>query len=366
MISEQNINEWAERFIKSELSELEMHQLKETLESDSLLELHWNRTIEIMEAFESRNERNAIRNLIQSVAQNPKEWATETEKSGISTQRVIPFRKYLRVSAAAASLVLVSSLVTYMVVNKNSGKVDQHQFMTLRRELDHVKDSQSKIIDSLNKQKANEAAAQQVDEDALYGGTGFAISNDGYIATNYHVVDGANAIYIQTSKGDKKAFIVAREPNADIAILKIEDNNFRFTKNALPYTISDNASNLGQQVFSIGYPKDDIVYNQGYISCQKGYNGDAESYQLEMTANPGQSGSPVFDKSGNVIAVITGKQSNTSGTTYAVHTDALIDLAQSLPKSQHIALPLGTKSGKIERTEQVKKMKDFVFAIKVN
>ncbi len=365
MISEQNINEWAERYQKRALSDQEMLQLKEALENDSLLELHWNRTIEILKTFESQNERTGIRNLIQSVAQNPKEWASE-ETMQEPEPKTISFRKYFRVSAAAAGLVLASSLLTYMVVNKGGSQVDQHQFMTLRRELDHVKDSQSKIIDSLNKQKANETAAQQIDENATYGGTGFAISNDGYIATNYHVVDGANAIYIQTNKGDKKAFIVAREPNADIAILKIEDNDFRFTRTALPYTISDNNSSLGQQVFSIGYPKDDMVYNQGYISCQKGYNGDTQSYQLEMTANPGQSGSPVFDKAGNVIAVITGKQSNTSGTTYAVHTDALIDLAQSLPKSQRIALPLGTKTGKVERTDQVKRMKDYVFAIKVN
>jgi serine protease Do len=365
MISEQNINEWAERYLQHTLTEQEMGQLKEALENDTLLELHWNRTLEIMETFESRKERHAIRNLIQSVAANPNEWASETPESK-NNSPILPFRKYMRVTAAAASLIFCSSLLTYFIANKNNGKVDQHQFTTLRRELEHVKDSQSKIIDSLNKQKANAAMAQQLDENALYGGTGFAISNDGYLATNYHVVEGANAIYVQTSKGDKKAFIVAREPNADIAILKIEDNDFRFSKTALPYSISNSTSNIGQQVFSIGYPKDDIVYNQGYISCQKGFNGDTESYQLEMTANPGQSGSPVFDKAGNVIAVITGKQSNTSGTTYAVQAGELVDLVQSLPKSQHIALPLGTKTGKAERTEQVKKMKDYVFSIKVN
>ena len=269
-------------------------------------------------------------------------------------------------AAAAAGLVLGSGLLTYTLTNRNNGGVNQHQYQSLRRDLEHVKDSQQKIVDTLNKQKAKDAASQQIEENALYGGTGFAISNDGYIATNYHVVDGANAIYIQTSKGDKKAFIVAREPKSDIAILKIEDKDFRFSKSSLPYSISRNASGIGQQVFSIGYPKDDIVYNQGYISCAKGYEGDTESYQLEMTANPGQSGSPVFDRAGNVVAVITGKQSNTSGTTYAVQTSALINLVQSLPKSQHISLPTGTKLGKPERTEQVNKMKDFVFSIKVN
>ncbi|KAA5537460.1 trypsin-like peptidase domain-containing protein [Taibaiella lutea] len=366
MISEQNINEWAERYFQSELSEQEMKQLNEALDADEVLQFQWDRTIEILNVFRSGNERKDIRNLIQSVAANPAEWAVDNTPPNNQTSNTIPFRKYLRVTAAVASLVLCSSLLTYTVMNKNSGSVNLHQYQSLRRDLEHVKDSQSKIIDSLNKQKAKDAASQQIDESALYGGTGFAISNDGYIATNYHVVDGANAIYIQTSKGDKKAFIVAREPKSDIAILKIEDKDFKFSKSSLPYSISKSASSIGQQVFSIGYPKDDIVYNQGYISCQKGYDGDMESYQLEMTANPGQSGSPVFDRAGNVIAVITGKQSNTSGTTYAVQTSALINLVQSLPKSQHIVLQTGTKVGKPERTEQVNKMKDFVFSIKVN
>lgn len=366
MISEQNINDWAERYIKSTLSEQEMEQLKEALENDSLLELHWNRTIEILEAFESRNERIEIRNLIQSVAAHPKEWASETEIETNKKTNVIPFRKYLRTTAAAAGLVLASGFVTYLVTSKNNDKLGQHQYQSLRRDLENVKYSQDRIIDSLNKRKASDVASQQMGENVLYGGTGFAISNDGYVATNYHVVNGSNAIYIQTPKGDKKAFIVAREPVSDIAILKIEDKDFRFTKSTLPYSISENTSGLGQQVFSIGYPNDDIVYNQGYISCQKGYGGDTESYQLEMTANPGQSGSPVFDKSGNVIAVITGKQSNTSGTTYAVHSSALIDLVESLPKSERISLQTGVKTGKVERTEQVKKMKDYVFSIKVN
>jgi len=366
MISEQNINEWAERYVQHRLSEQELRQLEKALDLDPVLEMHWNQTISILETFESGRERNDIRNLIRSVAANPQEWAGAAEEKEATVPHTVPFRRYFKTAAAAAALVLASSFLTYLVTNKSSEKLEQHQYQSLRRDLEHVKDSQKEIIDSLNKRRASEAATQQVEENALYGGTGFAISNDGYIATNYHVVSGSNAIYVQTAKGDMKAFIVAREPVSDIAILKIEDKDFRFSKSSLPYTISRNTSALGQQVFSIGYPNDDIVYNQGYISCQNGFEGDKESYQLEMTANPGQSGSPVFDRAGNVIAVITGKQSNTAGTTYAVHSGALIDLVQSLPKSQHIELPSGTKTGKPERTEQVRKMKDFVFSIKVN
>lgn len=365
MISEHNINEWAERYLSKSLSEAELMQMNRVLDADPELYRQWLQTLEILRTFETGAERKEIRNLIQSVADNKSEWATETVDDEPQT-RVIPFQKYLRTTAVAAGLVLFSSLSTMFFLNKKDNRSDQQKFQELGREINNIKKSQSKIIDSLNKTKGGEPIAIDEEENAIYGGTGFAISNDGYIATNYHVVKDANAIYVQTSKGDMKAYIVAREPNADIAILKLEDKDYRFGKTPLPYNISKPVSGLGQRVFSIGYPKDEVVYNEGYISCENGYEGDKHSYQLEMTANPGQSGSPVMDRYGSVIGLVTGKQSNTTGTTFAVHSDALIDLVQSLPKSAGIRLPDNNRMTKMERTEQVKKMRDYVFSIKVN
>lgn len=366
MISEHNINEWAERYLSHELSEAEMKQMNNVLGHDPDLYRQWIQTLDIMRTFESGAERKAIRNLIQSVAAHNDEWAAEGPDAAETKTTLIPFRKYLRTSAAAAGLILFSSLGTMFLVTKKGDKSDQQKFQELGREINRIKNSQSKIIDSLNKNKGGEPVTVDEEEIAMYGGTGFAISNDGYIATNYHVVKDATAIYVQTRKGDMKAYIVAREPNADIAILKLEDKSYHFGKTPLPYNISRPVSSLGQRVFSIGYPKDEVVYNEGYISCENGYEGDTHSYQLEMTANPGQSGSPVMDKFGSVIGLVTGKQSNTTGTTFAVHSDALIELVQSLPKSAGIHLPENNKLGKMERTEQVKKMRDYVFSIKVN
>src|SRR5690606_26335983 len=224
-----------------------------------------------------------------------------------------------RTGAVAAGLVLLSSLSTYFALNTANKNSSNQQYTLLRRELESIKHSQNKIIDSLQKEKE-----PQNQPDARFSGTGFALTNDGYLATNFHVVKDANHIFIQTSEGETySAYIVARDPAADVAILKVEDKSFRFSKNSLPYAIAHNTSGLGQHVFTIGYPKDDAVYNEGYISSENGYNGDIQSYQLEITANPGQSGAPVLDQNGTVIAVITGKQSNTSGTTYAVRALAL-------------------------------------------
>ncbi len=365
MITEHNISEWAERYLNHELNEAELAQMNRVLDADPVLYRQWLQTIEILQTFQSGTERREIRNLIASVAADQNSWKAEDTLPEERPVRVIPFGKYLRTVAAAAALVLVSSLGTTFFLNKKENKSDQNTYSELKREIKRIKDSQSQLIDSLNKNKAAEASESTQDEVKMYGGTGFAISNDGYIATNYHVVEGARSIYVQTRKGDMEAYIVAKEPKADIAILKLLDKNYKFGKTPLPYNIARPVSGLGQRVFTIGYPKDDVVYNEGYISCENGYEGDTHSYQLEMTANPGQSGSPVLDKYGSVIALITGKQSNTT-TTYAVHSNALIELVQSLPKSVAIRLPENNRLNKMERTEQVKKMRDYVFSIKVN
>lgn len=367
MITEHNISEWAERFVQQELNENEVSLMNRALDADPQLFRQWKQTVDILKAFESRAERMEIRNLIQSVGANEAEWNTIEEPDTVKSN-IIPFRKYLRTTATAAGLILFSSLSTMFFMNKKVNKVDQKNYTELVRKVNTIEASQSKIIDSLKKVKGEIGEITESSENiALYGGTGFALTNDGYIATNYHVVKDANSIYVQTKTGENlKAYIIAREPKADLAILKLEDKNYRFGKQALPYNIAKPVSGLGQRVFTIGYPKDEVVYNEGYISCENGFEGDAHSYQLEMTANPGQSGSPVLDKYGSVIALITGKQSNTTGTTYAVHSDALIELVQSLPKSANIRLPENNKLNKLERTEQVKRMRDYVFSIKVN
>jgi serine protease Do len=366
MISEHNINEWAERYLNKTLSEQELIQMNRELDADPGLYRQWKQTLDILRTFESGAERKEIRNLIQSVANAESEWNTNESVSEKEKSTVVPFRKYIRTTAAAAGLILFSSLTTMFFMNKKDSKVDQKTFTELKREINNIKNSQSKIIDSLNKNKGGEPISIDEEEIAAYGGTGFALTNDGYLATNYHVVKDAHSIYVQTRKGDMKAYIVASDPSADIAIIKLEDKNYRFGKSPLPYNISKPVSGLGQRVFSIGYPKDEVVYNEGYISCENGYEGDQHSYQLEMTANPGQSGSPVLDKFGSVIGVVTGKQSNTTGTTFAVHSEALVNLVQSQPKSAGIRLPENNRLNKMERTEQVKKMRDYVFSVKVN
>lgn len=367
MISEQNLSSWAERYRKNELSPSELATLKNALKESEYLRNSWEETLNLLTLLDKKAQREQMRRKIQSIAFNHynsiKQAQTETTAQNKNTPVISLFsrKNFLKLTGMAAALVLLSSLATFWITKeKTTG--NGAQYTLLRREIENIKYSQSKMMDSLNRQ------AEFFNNEPLYGGTGFALTNNGFVATNYHVVKDAHTIFVQTSDTESyKAYIIAFEPKTDVAILKIEDSSFRFGKTPLPYRIATQTSGLGQQVFTLGFPQDDLVYNEGYISCEKGFANDSTSYQLEMVANPGQSGAPILDKYGNIVALVTGKRSNTSGTTYAVHATTLIQLINSLPERTQNQIKLsGNNTRNLSRDAQVNKIRPYICSIKVN
>ncbi|MFX5785492.1 hypothetical protein ABTE36_23650, partial [Acinetobacter baumannii] len=77
------------------------------------------------------------------------------------------------------------------------------------------------------------------------------------------------------------------------AILLINDPEYVPVKN-IPYIIRKSNADLGEEIFTLGYPRNEVVYGMGYLSAKSGYNGDTLSYQIQMSVNPGNSGAPVF------------------------------------------------------------------------
>jgi serine protease Do len=60
----------------------------------------------------------------------------------------------------------------------------------------------------------------------------------------------------------------------------------------------------------------DIVYGEGYVSARTGFNGDSLSYQVQISANPGNSGAPVFNNSGEVIGIVSTRQAQAEGVAF--------------------------------------------------
>lgn len=160
------------------------------------------------------------------------------------------------------------------------------------------------------------------EEKQVGAGTGFIVSADGYIVTNRHVVDDEDAKYTvflndSESKGEKvEAEVIARDPDNDLAILKIDRDNLRY----LEFGDSDNLQ-IGQTVITIGYAlgEFDNTVSKGVISglsrsiVAGGYNVGTEKIQdliqTDAAINPGNSGGPMLNINGKVIGVNVAKAS---------------------------------------------------------
>ncbi|MBR6521281.1 MAG: trypsin-like peptidase domain-containing protein [Oscillospiraceae bacterium] len=178
----------------------------------------------------------------------------------------------------------------------------------------------------------------QVSSSAI-SGSGFIISTDGYILTNYHVVQRADEndleINVTTYAGDKyKAVIVGKEAENDVALLKVEAEN-------LPALVLNTSGNLvvGQDVYVIGNPLGELTYTltDGIVSAVDREipveaNVSIRMFQLSAAINSGNSGGPVFNDKGEVIGIASAKYSSTGveGLGFAIPIEDAMEIVDDL------------------------------------
>lgn len=136
-------------------------------------------------------------------------------------------------------------------------------------------------------------------------GSGFVISEDGFVVTNNHVIEGADEITIEFFSGDElKATVIGTDPNTDIALLKVEaDVPLPFVK----FGDSD-AARVGDWVIAMGNPLGQgFSVSAGIVSARnRALSGTYDDYiQTDAAINRGNSGGPLFNMDGDVIGVNT-------------------------------------------------------------
>jgi S1-C subfamily serine protease len=207
--------------------------------------------------------------------------------------------------------------------------------------------------------------------------TGFFVSTNGIIATNSHVVQGANTIHVLMFN-DLGAFtylakILLNDSKNDVALIQITDTAFKGLSN-IPYSILEKGE-LGEKVFTIGYPLNEVMglnckVSDGIISSITGVNDDLRYFQISVPLQPGNSGGPLFDKDGNIIGITTAKLNSEAvgvqveNVNYAIKVSYLLNLYNMLPN----AIPISNLSKPIgkELEDQIKTLKHFVCLIKIN
>jgi len=277
------------------------------------------------------------------------------------------WNKYKRVIGVAASIAGITALGISGLISLLSPKVSMEHVNLLDR---HLQTTEARLNNLTNKINSAEAAA-----DFKSGGTGFLIDGKGYLVTNAHVVKNSTQVEVQNNLGGYNARIISLDQRADLALLKIEDTSFH-TWNVLPYGINKNGSELGEELFTLGYPRDEIVYNKGYMSAKTGFNGDTLACQITIAANPGNSGTPVLNNDGEIIGVVNSSQQNAQGVVFAVRSKNLfriIDVMKSdstLLRSDsslsRLHLPLTSSIRGLDRKQQIKRIEDCIFIVKSN
>jgi S1-C subfamily serine protease len=175
-------------------------------------------------------------------------------------------------------------------------------------------------------------------------GTGFAISNNGLVVTNNHVVSGSKSVSLKFKgkNGEKKNYsaeIIISDEDSDLSILKIEDDNFGGFNN-IPYGISEEYSS-GQDVFTLGYPMTDVMgesvkVTEGIISSTEGTTKKDIFMQTTVPIQPGNSGGPLFDMRGNIVGITTATLSeratgvDAENVNYSIKSNHFISLASVL------------------------------------
>jgi S1-C subfamily serine protease len=200
-------------------------------------------------------------------------------------------------------------------------------------------------------------------------GSGFGITSNGIIVTNFHVIADAKTIKVKGINSDFnktfKAKILVSDKTNDLALIQIDDYSFT-SLGTIPYALKTGLAGVGENIFVLGYPLrasmgDEVKLTNGIISSKTGFQGDITCYQISAPVQPGNSGGPLFDNQGYLIGIITAKHIGAENASYAIKSSyltSLIELLSSPPKLQTV----NSLTGKSLPT-QVEMVKKFVYII---
>jgi serine protease Do len=366
MHSEQQFMTQVDQYLRGELNLEERLAFEQYVQEHPELRAQMDQHhlfIEQLKAFDARQR------LEQSIQQAKGRYQANisTSPSSLNKVRVVSMWNKWKSAASVAAAVAIFSVFTTLWLSGYYSNLERSSsnYSELRRDMNTVKqnvNAQNAAIRNMNHEKASPKATTS------FGATGFLISSAGYVVTNHHVVQGADSIYLENSNGESfKSKILYIDPLNDLAVLYIDDPAYKKLKQ-IPYTFKDSPSDLGEEVFTIGFPRDEAVYGQGYVSSNSGYAGDTTAYQVAIPVNPGNSGGPLLDAKGQVIGMISGKQTGTDGASFAIKTKTLVQSLEAIPQdSLNAPLFLNKKNGLqgLKRTEQIKRIQDYVYMVKV-
>jgi serine protease Do len=348
-----------ERYLRGEMTEQERTYLedlrKTNPEVDQMVVEHTFFLNEVSKHSDTKNFKHSLHEIESKLTEEG--IINKTQLKG-KAKIVYFWNRYKRTAAVAASIAGIVSLFNLGLTFFYSNKTSPQAITELSRQLNDLKVETKKELKAVK-----EAVVKVPNATPKAGGTGFLIDAQGYLITNAHVLKGKTIIATNDKGQQFLAKVCMKDEIRDIAVLKIDDKDFK-PYGALPYSIGRSV-NLAEPIYTMGYPKEEIVYGEGYLSSLTGYKSDTLTYQISIAADHGNSGSPILNKNGDVIGILTDKSEG--GSVFAVKSLYIFKAVDNLKKEADFAdikLASNNTIKKLMREEQVKKVNDCVFLIK--
>lgn len=355
-----------ERYLKGEMTEQEKQVFEELRKTNPEIDQFVVEHHFFTEEMERFGDLKRFKANLYDIHHNLRESGEISDAKIHEKGRVIQlWEKYRKVVAVAASIAGLTALFISGSVMIFSSKTPIRDIEELRRKVNTLEvrtKSQDLQINDVKKKISPGT-------NFSFGGTSFLVDGkEGYLITSAHVVENAKTIFVQNKQGtDFEADIIYSDRLRDLAVLKINDENFKSIP-SLPYGFRKNKTELAEQVFTLGYPKDEIVYGEGYLSALTGLQGDTMTSQITISANPGNSGGPILNKHGEIIGMLNARQTTAEGVVFAIKSKHIIAALEELKKDhiiEPIKLNVSSSVRGLDRVQQVKKIEDCVYMVKV-
>jgi S1-C subfamily serine protease len=188
-----------------------------------------------------------------------------------------------------------------------------------------------------------------------WSGTGFFITEDGLILTNRHVAKGSKTLNVELASGEKVAAeIVAIDEQYDLSLIRLVDRN---RKVSCIHLAPEDSPAEGADCVVMGFPMVDqlgfdLKITRGVVSSASQDQGYGADVLTDAKVNPGNSGGPVVDRFGNVMAIVSMK-SITEGSFDSYGIGISAGHIREFLRRNHVDLPIGDEGGGELSTEQL-------------
>lgn len=239
-------------------------------------------------------------------------------------------------------------LANWMIVGPSSDKIVVDSFIR-----DGVKPNDFvKLTENARKGRTHLAAT----------GSGFFITDDGFILTNHHVVENSAEVVVVCGDVAYRAIVVAKSKKHDLALMKINlfprmtngvYNLTHCSTQKVPFLPLSVGCSIGQTVYALGFPNPDVLgfepkVTKGIVCSITGYKGQEDNFQMDATIAGGSSGGPVVDEFGHVVGVSVASAHGASiGANYAINIQTIRKFVSNTAKFVN-GIP-----GRILRAEKV-------------